>query len=596
MSEDLERYNLCRDILEKCIQLVAQLEFNPDHLLKSLEKWMRVVSDFHAFIVIIADNPDAFAAWCRTYSEELATLCHTQLTQMTTQTPFPAFTDKRFQGEAWQQPVFAILAQHYLLIQKHLTLFWNSIAVTHRSLAKRVQFFIQHYVDALSPDNFLLSNPELLAQTIQSNGKNLLRGLNNFLDDIDGRSARLVMSMTDRSAFSVGHNIAVTPGKVVFRNELIELIQYTPQTPNVKAVPLLIIPPWINKYYILDLSAENSLVRWLVSQGIIVFMISWRNPTKAHADVGMSDYVTLGPLAAINAIQTQLHISSVSALGFCIGGTLLALLLAYNKANHHHSVRSATFLASMIDFSDPGDIGVFMHEDQVTVLEKHMQQQGYLEGEWMASAFNALRAKELIWAFFIKHYLQGQAPVPFDLLYWNSDSTNMPFKMHSEYMRWMYLNNDLVKPDKIKIHDTLIDVRRIDVPAFFVSTQKDHIAPWRSTYQGFQILSGKKRFVLGGSGHIAGIVIPPGKDKYGYYTSEIYPQDPEEWLAGASYSPGSWWPEWLEWLKQHSGRVVKAKFPLEPLADAPGSYVKNETVALAHESDMTGLISCEEDV
>lgn len=586
MQEDLEYYDLCREILEKCIRLVSQLEFNPDYLVTLLEKWMGVVSDFHAFMRIVAENPDSFAACCKAYSEELATLCNTQLTQMMSQTSFSGFTDKRFQSEAWQQPVFAILAQHYLLIQKHLTLFWDSLAVTNRSLAKRVQFFIQHYLDALSPDNFLLTNPDILAQTIQSNGKNVLRGLRNFLEDIDARSARLVMSMTNRSAFRVGDNIAVTPGKVVYRNELIELIQYTPQTPKVKALPLLIIPPWINKYYILDLSTENSLVRWLVSQGMMVFMISWRNPTKAHAELGMSDYLTLGPLAAIAAIQTQLQIPSVSALGFCIGGTLLALLLAYNKANQCHSVRCATFLASMIDFSEPGDIGVFMHEEQVSVLEKHMQQQGYLEGEWMASAFNALRAKELIWAFFIKHYLQGQTPGSFDLLFWNSDTTNMPFKMHSEYMRWMYLNNDLVKPDKIKIHETPIDVRRIDLPVFFVSTQKDHIAPWKSTYQGFQLFNGKKRFVLGGSGHIAGIVIPPGKDKYGYYTSSTYPQDPEHWLASAVYSPGSWWSEWLPWLKQHSGKAVKAKIPLQSLADAPGSYVKNETLTLAAECDM----------
>jgi polyhydroxyalkanoate synthase len=574
MLDDLECYDLCRLIFEKCNKLLGQLEFNPDNWLKPLERWMKVVSDFNTLMRIVTDNPDSFAECIKAYFEELATLCNTQLSHMMNQTPFPAVTDKRFQGEAWQQPVFAIMSQHHLLIQKHLTLFWDSIAGTNGPLVKRAQFFVQNFLDAVSPDNFLLTNPDILAQTIESNGKNLLRGLNNLLDDIDSRSARLMMSMTDRSAFKVGHNIAVTPGKIVYRNELIELIQYSPQTPTVKAVPLLIIPPWINKYYILDLSSDNSLVRWLVSQGITVFMISWRNPDKTYADIGLTEYVRLGPLAAIGAIQTQLQVPSVSALGFCIGGTLLTLLLAYNKANQNHSVRSATFLASMIDFSEPGDLGVFMHEEQVTMLEKHMQQQGYLEGEWMASAFNALRAKELIWAFFIKHYLQGQAPVAFDLLYWNSDSTNMPFKMQSEYMRWMYLNNDLVKPDKIKIHETLIDVRRIDLPAFFVSTQKDHIAPWRSTYQGFQLLTGKKRFLLGGSGHIAGIVIPPGKDKYGYYTSRTYPKDPEQWLAGACYSPGSWWPEWLQWLKQHSGRVVKAKLPLQPLADAPGSYVQ----------------------
>jgi polyhydroxyalkanoate synthase len=416
-----------------------------------------------------------------------------------------------------------------------------------------------------------------MAETIQSHGKNLLRGLQNLLTDMEAGSSRLIIKMTDTAAFKVGVNLATTPGKVVFRNEMMELIQFTPQTKKVKSIPLLMIPPWINKYYILDLSENNSLIGWLVKQGITVFVISWVNPDASYAEKGLFDYMKDGPMAALEIIQKQLKVKHVNTLGFCIGGTLLACTLAYQKARNENPVNSATFLASMIDFSDPGDISVFIDEQQILHIEEEMHSKGFLDGRFMASTFNSLRANDLVWSFFIKNYLQGQNPVPFDILYWNADVTNMPAKMHSQYLRWMYLHNDLIKPGKIKLNHIPVDVCNIEVPTYFVSTKKDHIAPWQTTYTGFQYMKGKKQFLLGGSGHIAGIINPPNTEKYGYYRNTSTTQTTEEWLASAKMHSGSWWPEWLGWLKKESGRLIAApdfaKLPFPGLIDAPGSYV-----------------------
>lgn len=414
-------------------------------------------------------------------------------------------------------------------------------------------------------------------ETLKSHGKNLLHGLHNLLSDVEVGSSRLMIKMTDVDAFKIGKNLAVTPGKVVFRNEMIELIQYTPTTDKVKSIPLLVIPPWINKYYILDLSPHNSFIRWAVEQGITVFIISWINPDSSFAHKSLYDYLSEGPQEAIKVIKEQMQVPQVNTLGFCIGGTLLSLLLAYNKAHKDDSIHSATFLAAMIDFSDPGDISVFIDEQQIAKLENEMKAKGYLAGKFMASSFNSLRANDLVWSFFIKNYLRGQNPVPFDILYWNSDSTNMPATMHSQYLRWMYLHNNLSQPNKIHLNHTPIDVRTIDVPTFFLSTEKDHIAPWKTTYIGYQLMSGPKRFVLGGSGHIAGIINPPTATKYGYKVNHHAPSTPEEWLAHATEHGGSWWPEWMDWLKAHSGKLIPApvfeKLKHLPIMDAPGSYV-----------------------
>ena len=578
MNNDTELSDIMRSIAEQSLRLLSNFKEHPSQLPTLIAKYIDLSSDFQSLQMILLKNPEQIGNMQMAYWQDAVGLLQDQLSHWLEGKSRP-ITDKRFRSEEWvNNPFFNLLSQQYLLASEHLNSILEHLDYGDKQLAIRIQFFIRQYLDALSPDNFLHTNPQLIAETLQSHGKNLLLGLQNLLTDIESGPSRLVIKMTDTEAFKVGETIAITPGKVIFKNELMELIQYTPQTPKVKSIPLLISPPWINKYYILDLSPHNSLIRWLVAQGITVFVISWINPDTSYAEKGLYDYLNEGPIAAINTIKKQLHVKQINALGFCIGGTLLAMLLAYYKKTHENPIRSATFLASLIDFSEPGDISVFIDEQQITELEKKMHTKGYLEGEFMASAFNSLRASDLIWSFFIKHYLRGQAPVPFDILYWNADTTNMPAKMHSQYLRWMYLHNDLIKPGKIRLNKVPLDIGTIDTPTFFVSTQKDHIAPWKSTYSGFQLLQGKKRFLLGGSGHIAGIIIPPGSEKYGFYRNLQDSESPNDWLKNAKYYSGSWWPEWLNWLKKESGRLINApdfsKLPFKPIMDAPGSYVK----------------------
>jgi polyhydroxyalkanoate synthase len=577
MDQATDSQLIIQSIIEKSLNLFKRFEHQPDQLLNLIGKWLELSPDYLASMAFFLKNPQYIQQMQQAYLQDTMCLWQEQLNHCMEGKGVP-ISDKRFTADEWvNNPFFNFLSQHYLLAKEHINSLLEQMNHHDKQLTKRVQFFVQQYLDFLSPDNFVQTNPQLIAETLQSSGKNLLLGLQNLLSDIDAGSSRLIITMTDKSAFKVGETVAATPGKVIYKNSLMELIQYSPKTAKVKSVPLLIIPPWINKYYILDLSPHNSLVRWLVEQEITVFVISWINPDEQYADKGIADYLNEGPIAAINIIQTQLNVKQVNAVGFCIGGTLLAMLLAYNKAKENNSVRSATFLASMIDFSDPGDISVFIDEKQITKLEEHMSNKGYLEGHIMASAFNSLRASDLIWAFFIRNYLHGKPPVPFDILFWNVDSTNMPSKMHSQYLRWMYLYNDLVKPGKIRINDTLLDMRNIKTSVFFISTKKDHIAPWKTTYLGFQLMQGKKRFLLGGSGHIAGIIIPPGGVKYGYYSNNKNHTNPEDWLAKAHYHTGSWWPEWLKWLKKESGRLINApvfsKLPYQTIVDAPGSYV-----------------------
>lgn len=578
-ESDVTFESVIRDIIEKSANLLARFEFKLDALLPFIEAIHPVFSDIQAFTNSVLHHPNHVNHCYTAYQQEAQQLLHEQCAYWSgINGSAPSIATHRFDADEWRQhPFFLLISQHYVLFKQHMLRAIEQSDHPDPHLTKRIQFLMQHYMDALSPENFLLTNPQLLAETLQSQGLNLLQGLRNFLYDLDSDAKPKMLPLADRSAFKVGHNVAVTPGKVIYRNELMELIQYEPQTLRVKSVPLLVIPPWINKYYILDLSPSNSLVRWLVDQGITVFMISWRNPDKSHADLGLEAYLNLGPIAAIDAIQIQLQVSNLSALGFCIGGTLLSMLLAYHKARQIDVICSATFLASLIDFSEPGDIGVFIHEQQIQALEQRMQAQGYLEGEVMASAFNALRPTDLIWSMFVRQYLQGHTPAAFDMLFWNMDTTNMPYKMHSEYLRWMYLANDLIKPGHVVVNDTPLDIHAIDFPVFFVSTKKDHIALWQSVYRGFQSMAGPKKFVLGGSGHIAGVVIPPGKEKYGYYTNTIHAKTPEMWLETAQAHTGSWWPEWLQWLEQYLGPTVPAPqfsaLPLPVLGDAPGTYV-----------------------
>jgi polyhydroxyalkanoate synthase len=482
----------------------------------------------------------------------------------------PAKGDNRFKDADWSQNfIFDYLKQSYLIASRHVQ---NAVAQVEGlppEESKKVAFFTRQYMDALSPTNFAATNPQVLRETVSSGGQNLLRGLNNLLSDMEKGS----ISMTDEKAFKLGQNVATTPGKVVFQTELMQLIQYLPTTQEVYKTPLVIIPPWINKYYILDLREKNSFIKFALDQGHTVFVLSWVNPDARLAQKGFEDYMTQGPLAALDFIEQATGEKKVNFIGYCLGGTLLGATLGFlAQKNQLQKVNSATFFVALLDFSAPGELGVFIDEAQVENLEKRMNERGYLEGSEMASTFNLLRANDLVWSFVINNYLMGKAPFPFDLLYWNSDATRMPAKMHSFYLRNMYIKNLLGQPGGISLCGVPIDLSKVTLPAYFISTAEDHIAPWKTTYKGAKYLGSDARFVLGGSGHIAGIVNPPAAKKYQYWTNDTNPATADEWFEGATSHPGSWWSDWQAWMDARSGEKVPARTPQKPLEDAPGSY------------------------
>jgi polyhydroxyalkanoate synthase len=491
----------------------------------------------------------------------------------------PAAGDRRFRDPAWEESqLFDFIKQSYLLTARWLQSTVHKVDGLDEKTSQKVEFYTRQFVDALAPTNFLLTNPEALRATVESHGENLLKGLQNLLRDLEEGKGRLSIRMTDPRAFEIGKNIAVTPGKVVFQNDLIQLIQYTPTTEKVYKRPLLIVPPWINKYYILDLRPDNSFVRWAVAQGQTVFMISWVNPDEHLARKSFEDYLNDGLLAALEAVEQATGEPKVNIIGYCLGGTLLAAGLAYMAAKKIDRIASATFFTTMIDFGEPGELGVFIDEEQLAGLEAKMREKGYLEGADMATTFNMLRANDLIWSFVVNNYLLGKDPFPFDLLYWNSDSTRMPAAMHSFYLRRMYQENKLIEPGGITLDGVPIDLGTIEVPSFVVATREDHIAPWRSTYAATQTYSGPVKFVLAASGHIAGVVNPPAANKYSHWTNGKTPAKPEDWLATATEEKGSWWPEWARWVGKFGNGKVAARQPgqgrLKPIEDAPGSYVK----------------------
>jgi polyhydroxyalkanoate synthase len=487
--------------------------------------------------------------------------------------------DKRFRGDAWQQnEVFDFIKQSYLLSARYVQDVVRHVDGLDPKTARKVDFYAKQFVDAMSPSNFLLTNPEVLRKTAETGGENLLRGLNNLLTDLERGRGKLTIKMTDMDAFKLGENIAVSPGKVVYQNELMQLIQYAPTTDTVLKRPLLILPPWINKYYILDLRPRNSLVRYAVSQGHTVFMVSWVNPDAHLGDAGFEDYMHKGVFEALDAIKVATGETDVNAIGYCLGGTLLGTTLAWMAKRGDTRIRSATFMVSMLDFQEAGELGVFIDEEQLKSLEEKMKTKGFLEGSDMAATFNMLRANDLIWSFVVNNYLMGNEPFPFDLLYWNSDATRMPARMHSFYLRNMYQENLLAKPDAIELDGEKIDLGRVTVPAYFLSTREDHIAPWRSTYRGTQLLGGTSRFVLAASGHIAGVVNPPEGGKYNHWVNESVPATPEAWFETATEMAGSWWPDWNRWATAQAPERVAARVTgaagLAVIEDAPGSYVK----------------------
>ena len=492
----------------------------------------------------------------------------------------PDPSDKRFKDDLWaENAVFDFIKQSYLLTARSIHKSFTEVEGLDPKTAEKVDFYTRQFVDSMAPTNFVLSNPKVLKATLESGGENLIKGLENMLSDLErGGGEELRIRMTDLEAFKLGENVAITPGKVVYQTDLMQLIQYDPSTEKVFKRPLMIVPPWINKFYILDLKPKNSFIKWAVDQGFTVFVLSWVNPDERLANKDFEDYLLEGTLAALDAIEQATGEREVNAVAYCLGGTLLVSTLAYMAAKGDDRIKSATCFTTMLDFADPGELSVFIDEEQISLMEEEMAKKGYLEGSKMANVFNMLRSNDLIWSFVINNYLLGKDPMAFDLLYWNSDSTRMPHKMHSFYLRKMYQHNRLREPGGITLVGEPIDLGKIKAPIYFLSTKEDHIAPWKSTYAGAHLPGGSVKFVLGGSGHIAGVINPATSKKYGYWTNSKLPADPDEWLAGADVNEGSWWPDWFKWVKPKAGAQVQARTPgdgkLEPIEDAPGSYVK----------------------
>jgi len=490
----------------------------------------------------------------------------------------PAANDKRFADPEWSSnQFFDFLKQAYLLGTRWANQMVNDAELDPHTKQK-AEFYMRQIGNALSPSNFVLTNPELLRETLTSNAQNLVRGMHMLADDVVAGSGHLRIRQSDSSMFAVGRNLAITPGKVIYQNEIMQLLQYAPTTPTVLKKPLLIIPPWINKYYVLDLTPEKSFIKWCVDQGMTVFCVSWVNPDAHLAMKSWEDYVREGPLAALDAIKDATGEDQVHAIGYCVGGTMLAAALAAMAVWHDERIVSATLFAAQVDFTYAGDLKVFVDEDQVKAVEERMAERGYLEGKSMVTVFNLLRSNDLIWPYIINNYLKGKAPFPFDLLYWNSDATRLPAANHSYYLRNCYLDNRLTKGGA-KLGDTPIDLSKIKIPVYNLATREDHIAPARSVLLGSTFFGGPVKYVMAGSGHIAGVVNPPDKRKYQYWTGpKPTDGDLQAWLSKATEHPGSWWPDWLAWLKEQDPTEVPARVPgdgkLKPIEDAPGSYVK----------------------
>ena len=491
----------------------------------------------------------------------------------------PAPGDRRFRDKDWEQnQVFDFIKQSYLLTSNWMQRTAGGADGLDPHMQRRVAFYAKQFADAIAPTNFALTNPEVLRETFATNGENLVRGLNNLLEDIERGDGSLSIRQTTDN-FVIGKDIASTPGRVVFRNALLELIQYSPTTAEVYETPLLIFPPWINKFYILDLQPKNSFVKWATDQGYTVFIVSWVNPDMSLAEKTFEDYMREGIFAALDAVEAATGSRKVNAIGYCIAGTLLSATLAYiaTSGEYKDRVNSATFFAAQTDFTEAGDLQVFIDDQQLTAMEQQMRDAGgVLEGSKMATTFNMLRANDLIWSFVVSNYLMGKEPVPFDLLYWNSDTTRMPIALHMFYLRQCYRDNALAEA-QMKLGGKELDLSKVKIPVYFQAAKEDHIAPALSVYKGAKLFGGPVTYMMAGSGHIAGVVNPPAAGKYQHWTNDKLPATLEEWQAGAVEHPGSWWPAWNIWLSERSGAKVPARTPgdakLKVLGPAPGTYV-----------------------
>jgi len=585
VADPAQLAGLYADIAQKSGQLVTQfLAQGKNGGLPGMKDELGITQAFfQAWSQLLADPFKLAQAQMKFWQESLSLWQHSMLKLMGQDAQAvaePHTGDRRFRHEDWQNVfLYDTIKQSYLIAARHLHQTLGKVEGLDEQTSKKVDFYTRQYVDALSPSNFLLTNPEVMRETVASGGQNLVKGLNNLLEDLArGGGSQVRLRMTDENAFKLGVNIATTPGAVVFQNDLIQLIQYFPADGPVHRRPLLVIPPWINKYYILDLRESNSFVKWAVGQGHTVFVVSWVNPDEKLAHKRFDDYLEEGVLAALDAMEKATGEREVNVIGYCLGGTLLACALGYLAAKKDERIVSATFFASLIDFEEGGELEVFIDEQQVAALEKRMNERGFLEGSEMATTFNMLRSNDLIWSFVVNNYLLGRDPFPFDLLYWNSDSTRMPAAMHSFYLRNLYIRNLLAKPGGIELAGVPIDLTRVKTPLYFVSTVEDHIAPWRSTYTGAKLFTSPVRFVLGGSGHIAGIVNPPAANKYAYWTNPALPTDADEWHKGATQHPGSWWTDWAGWVSRYTGDKVPARTPgkgkLKAIEAAPGAYAR----------------------
>ena len=486
-------------------------------------------------------------------------------------------SDKRFADPGWDHPFFDFLRQAHAISSDWARECLDKSEGLDPKTKAKAAFYLGQISSAVSPSNFLPTNPELLKTTLRSEGQNLVRGLGILAEDLEAGGGQLRLRQSDNTRLELGRDMAATPGKVVFRDDLIELLQYTPTTPEVFARPVLVVPPWINKFYILDLNPEKSYVRWMVDQGLTVFVISWVNPDARYADKGLADYMHEGLFAALDAVERATGQRDVTAIGYCVGGSMLAMTLAWMAAKGDTRISSATLFAAQTDFTEPGDIAVFTDEQTIASVEKHMTSVGYLDGSMMATAFNMLRPDDLIWSYVVNNYIRGKEPAAFDLLSWNSDATRMTRANHSTYLRECYLNNNLSQ-GRMVLDGVRLDLGAIKIPVYSLATKEDHIAPARSVYRGMQYFGGPVRYVLGGSGHIAGVVNPPSLGKYQFWSNGPLTGTFDEWLSHATETKGSWWPDWLAWLTAQAPEKVAARIPgdgaLPALGDAPGEYVR----------------------
>jgi polyhydroxyalkanoate synthase len=572
---------------EKYQEFVSLLMDKQQHLARhssgSIDP-LHVSETFTDMWISMLGKPEKCAEHTITLAERYTNLLSNVTLRMLGDEAEPLYTpeqrDKRFQDPAWTtNPFYDFVKQSYLLNARWVEEVVKDTANLSPKEARKLDFYTRQWLDALSPTNFVLTNPVAMKEALETNGESLVRGLENLIHDLNISESGFTITTSDMKAFGVGKNLAMTPGKVIFQNDLMQLIQYSPTTEQAHANPVLIIPAWINRYYILDLQAENSLVRWMVEKGYTVFMISWVNPTQQHRNKAFEDYLLEGPIAALDAIERATGAKQVAAMGYCLGGTLLSITLAYLKAKKQSDrIASATFLTTLTDFEESGELGVFIDEAQLALVEARMEHDGYFDGADMSAIFSILRANDLIWSFVVNNYLLGKSPFPFDILYWNSDATRLPLKTHSFYLRNMYLENNLVKPKKLVFDGVPIDLTTVDTPCYFLSAREDHIAPWASTFTITKRFSGPLTFVLSMSGHVAGVVNPPAKQKYGYWTNSNTALPADRWLEQATQHDGSWWIHWDRWQRDYAGALVPAPRPGEgemPIIEAaPGRYAK----------------------